>query len=87
MVGGVKQSRHDATSEVRSSFLAGKTFQPAKLFGLEVRQMARWLKREEGQGMVEYGLIIALVAIVVIAVLTLLGPAIGNIFSSIIAAL
>ena len=49
--------------------------------------MARWLKREEGQGMVEYGLIIALVAIVVIAVLTLLGPAIGNIFSSIIAAL
>ncbi len=48
--------------------------------------MGRWLKREEGQGMVEYGLIIALVAIVVITALLALGPAIGNIFSSIVAA-
>ncbi len=37
--------------------------------------------------MVEYGLIIALVAIVVITVLLALGPAIGNIFSSIVDAL
>lgn len=37
--------------------------------------------------MVEYGLIIALVAVVVIAVLLLLGPAIGNIFSTIIASI
>ncbi len=36
---------------------------------------------EEGQGMVEYGLIIALVAIVVIAALIILGPKIGNIFN------
>ena len=35
---------------------------------------------EEGQGMVEYGLIIALVAIVVIAALAVLGPKIANIF-------
>ncbi|MCL5264767.1 MAG: Flp family type IVb pilin [Chloroflexi bacterium] len=49
--------------------------------------MAKWLAREEGQGMVEYGLIIALVAVVVIAVLLLLGPAIGNIFSTIIASI
>jgi len=38
---------------------------------------------EKGQGLVEYALILVLVAIVVIAALTLLGPAIGNMFSSI----
>lgn len=37
--------------------------------------------REEGQGLVEYGLIIFLVAIVIIAILVLLGPQIGSIFS------
>jgi len=43
-----------------------------------------FLTREEGQGLVEYALILVLVAIVVIAILTLLGPQIGNIFSQII---
>lgn len=38
------------------------------------------LRREEGQGMVEYGLIIALVAIVVILVLVFLGGSIKSIF-------
>ena len=37
--------------------------------------------REEGQGLVEYALILVLVTIVVIAILTLLGPIIGNVFS------
>ena len=41
------------------------------------------LKAEKGQGLVEYALILVLVAIVVIAVLTLLGPIIGNVFSKI----
>lgn len=36
---------------------------------------------EEGQGLVEYALILVLVAIVVIAILALLGPQIANIFS------
>jgi pilus assembly protein Flp/PilA len=40
-----------------------------------------YLPREEGQGLVEYALILVLVAIVVIAILTLLGPQIANIFS------
>ena len=39
--------------------------------------------KEKGQGLVEYALILVLVAIVVIAALTLLGPTIGNIFSNI----
>ena len=43
-----------------------------------------FLPREEGQGLVEYALILVLVAIVVIAILILLGPAIGNVFSQII---
>ncbi len=46
-----------------------------------------FLPREEGQGLVEYALILVLVAIVVIAVLLLLGPIVGNVFSSIISGL
>jgi pilus assembly protein Flp/PilA len=36
-----------------------------------------------GQGLVEYALILVLVAIVVIAALLLLGPVIGNAFSTV----
>jgi pilus assembly protein Flp/PilA len=43
-----------------------------------------FVPREEGQGLVEYALILVLVAIVVIAILTLLGPTIGNVFSNVI---
>ncbi len=39
--------------------------------------------KERGQGLVEYALILVLVAIVVIAALMILGPVIGNIFSAI----
>ncbi|HEY6041228.1 MAG TPA: Flp family type IVb pilin [Anaerolineae bacterium] len=42
-----------------------------------------YLPREEGQGLVEYALILVLVAVVVIAILAILGPQIGNIFSRI----
>ena len=37
--------------------------------------------KEKGQGLVEYALILVLVAIVVIAVLMVMGPTIGNTFS------
>lgn len=39
--------------------------------------------REIGQGLVEYALILVLVALVVIAALMTLGPVIGNVFSQI----
>ena len=39
--------------------------------------------KERGQGLVEYALILVLVAIVVIAALLILGPIIGNTFSTI----
>ena len=42
--------------------------------------LRKWFNDEEGQGMVEYGLIIALIAIVVIVALVLLGPKIRDIF-------
>lgn len=45
------------------------------------------LREEKGQGMVEYALIIGLVAVVVIGVLVLLGPAISEKFNDIITAL
>jgi pilus assembly protein Flp/PilA len=41
-------------------------------------------KVSKGQGLVEYALIMLLVAIIVIVILALLGPAIGNVFSTLI---
>ena len=43
-----------------------------------------FLPHEEGQGLVEYALILVLVAIVVIAILLLVGPVVGNVFSTIV---
>ena len=39
--------------------------------------------KEKGQGLVEYALILVLVAIVVIAAFMILGPIIGNVFSKV----
>lgn len=46
-----------------------------------------FLNRENGQGLVEYALVLVLVAIVVIAILTLLGPQIGAVFSDVVGGL
>ena len=40
-------------------------------------------RRDRGQGLVEYALIIALVAVVVVAALLVLGPTIASIFTHI----
>lgn len=40
--------------------------------------------REEGQGLIEYALILVLVAIVVVVILVVLGPSIGSFVSKII---
>ena len=39
--------------------------------------------KEKGQGLVEYAIILALVFLVVIVILRMLGPKVGNTFSSI----
>lgn len=41
-------------------------------------------QNEQGQGLVEYALILVLVALIVIVVLLILGPTVGNMFSSVI---
>src|SRR5512141_1357994 len=62
-----------------------KSFSPSLqgyLLGKEVMSML-FAPKEQGQGLVEYALILVLVAIVVIAVLLILGPIIGNVFTKI----
>ena len=44
--------------------------------------MKNFFKDENGQGMVEYGLILALIAIAVIAVLPTIGEKVTDIFTS-----
>jgi pilus assembly protein Flp/PilA len=42
---------------------------------------------EEGQGLVEYALILIMVAVVVLVIAAVLGPGIGNIYSNLVATL
>ncbi len=44
-----------------------------------------YLPSEQGQGIVEYALLLVLVTLVVLVILALLGPAIGNVFSNLYA--
>ena len=49
-----------------------------------VRLLQAWLwLREKGQGLVEYALILVLIAIVVIAILSILGTQVSTVFSQI----
>jgi len=41
--------------------------------------------KENGQGIVEYALILALIAVVVILIISVLGASIGNVFKNIMA--
>jgi pilus assembly protein Flp/PilA len=47
----------------------------------------RSVRRQRGQGMVEYALILVLVSIVVIVILLTMGNQIANVFSNVVAAL
>jgi len=47
------------------------------------RLISRLMREEEGQGMAEYGLILALIAVVVIGALTLLGTNLEAIFNNV----
>jgi pilus assembly protein Flp/PilA len=43
-----------------------------------------FLPREEGQGLVEYALIILFIAIVVVAIMLIFGPSVGNLYSIVV---
>lgn len=43
-----------------------------------------YFKSESGQGLVEYAMVLLLVAVVIIGILTLLGPQLGNTYSRIV---
>ncbi len=45
--------------------------------------LRNFFAREEGQGLVEYALILVLIAIVVIGILTVLGTKVSTVFSQI----
>ncbi len=53
---------------------------------VELLKVWLWV-REKGQAMVEYALILVLIAVVVIAILTLLGTRVSEVFSTIASAL
>ncbi len=42
-----------------------------------------FLLREEGQGLIEYALVLVLIAVVIIVILALVGPQIGNLYSQV----
>jgi pilus assembly protein Flp/PilA len=50
---------------------------------LKIRELVHRRDDEEGQGVVEYALILVLIAVVVIVVLTLLGNQVRNVFRNI----
>ena len=47
-----------------------------------MKELMKFFKDEDGQGMVEYGLIIGLIAIVVIVALSILGPKVADMFNT-----
>jgi len=49
----------------------------------DIPMIRSFFAKEEGQGLVEYALILVLIAIVVIGILTLLGGKVSQVFSSI----
>lgn len=54
-----------------------------RLQELAARARERVVNREDGQGMVEYALILVLIAVVVIVILSVVGKQVNNVFSNI----
>jgi pilus assembly protein Flp/PilA len=65
--------------------IAGQSKTEARARACKEADRMLFAPKEKGQGLVEYALILVLVAVVVIVILVVLGPAIGNVFSNIVA--
>jgi pilus assembly protein Flp/PilA len=75
---------------VMTNYTFHKFTKPSNETELDRQIEAAWkaeAKQRKAQGMVEYALILVLVAVVVIAALTILGPLVADIFSTINASL
>jgi len=46
-------------------------------------KLIRFLRDEEGASAVEYGLIVGLIAVAIVAVLILIGPQLNNVFTKV----
>lgn len=53
------------------------------LFTVDLNSVLARLRREDGQGLAEYALILAFIAVVAVVALIFLGPKISNLLSSI----
>jgi pilus assembly protein Flp/PilA len=81
-VGPGTQARHDSKDKGGETEVLSNLY--LKLRELAVRKTELEEKDdEEGQGMVEYALILVLIAIVVIVILTVVGKQVNNVFSNI----
>lgn len=74
----IKQIKNKINIKVRGGIIMLMNF---------INYISSKVREEKGQGMVEYALLVGLIAVVVIAVLVLLGPAIAAKFTEIINAL
>jgi pilus assembly protein Flp/PilA len=59
----------------------------SSLFSLKGLIIMLFAPQQKGQGLIEYAIILSVVALVVIAVMWLLGPKLGNNYSSITSSL
>jgi pilus assembly protein Flp/PilA len=54
-----------------------------RLLNEALTRLTTWLRRDEGQTLVEYALIVGLVSIAAIVIMVLMGGAIGDVFQAI----
>jgi len=54
-----------------------------RLLNEALTRLTTWLRRDEGQTLVEYALIVGLVSIAAIVVMIIMGTEIGNVFTKI----
>jgi pilus assembly protein Flp/PilA len=47
-----------------------------------IKKVSGFMKNEEGQGLVEYALLLVLIAILAIAAITLLGKKVNNVYNN-----
>ena len=55
----------------------------SRMYLQSVLNLRNALRREEGQTMTEYGVLLALIAVIVIASLLVLGPKIADVFTAV----